>query len=111
MKIDTLDYDALDPGIRTLVRWLRKHGFQTCDSGDGISKGADGEDFAHVYIIVDQKHLLSSYADYLRNLLKNIGVTAGSIQAQYSPDDGVPIIILRDLDDLMLPKDLKVDEC
>lgn len=32
------NYDELDPGIRRVVRWLREAGFDTCDSGDGISK-------------------------------------------------------------------------
>lgn len=26
-----LDYDELDPGIRSTVRWLRSHGFRTVD--------------------------------------------------------------------------------
>lgn len=29
----TLDYDALDPGIRDVVRLLREHGFDTRNSG------------------------------------------------------------------------------
>jgi len=31
-------YDLLDPGIREVVRWLRAAGFDTYDSGDGVSK-------------------------------------------------------------------------
>lgn len=37
----TLDYDALDPGIRETVRLLNAAGFETSDSGDGVSKPAD----------------------------------------------------------------------
>lgn len=37
----TFDYEALDPGIRAAVRHLRAHGFETTDSGDGVSKPAD----------------------------------------------------------------------
>lgn len=32
------DYADLDPGIRDTVRLLRSHGFETTDSGDGVSK-------------------------------------------------------------------------
>jgi hypothetical protein len=39
-----LDYETLDPGIRETVRLLRKWGFQTTDSGDGVSKaGTEAE--------------------------------------------------------------------
>jgi hypothetical protein len=33
-----VDYDALDPGIRELVRRLNGAGIETCDSGDGVTK-------------------------------------------------------------------------
>ena len=32
---------GLDPGIRVLVWFLRSHGFDTTDSGDGVSKDPD----------------------------------------------------------------------
>jgi hypothetical protein len=32
---------GLDPGIADTVLWLRRHGFRTCDSGDGVAKFAD----------------------------------------------------------------------
>ena len=37
---------ALDPGIRSTVAWLRFHGFDTVDSGDGVTKYADAPDEA-----------------------------------------------------------------
>ncbi len=37
-EMKLLDYDKLDPGIRETVRWLRGLGFNTTDSGDGVSK-------------------------------------------------------------------------
>ena len=52
---DEPDYDELDPGIREVVRLLRKHHFDTTDSGDGVSKDADpGEvlDYPHVHVFV-----------------------------------------------------------
>lgn len=35
---DEIDYEALDPGVREQVRALRDAGFDTTDSGDGVSK-------------------------------------------------------------------------
>jgi hypothetical protein len=49
-----LDYSTLDPGIRDTVRLLRDAGFDTTDSGDGVSKPADWYEsgdaipFAHI---------------------------------------------------------------
>ena len=34
------DPTALDPGIRDVVRYLRGKGYETTDSGDGVSKPA-----------------------------------------------------------------------
>ena len=34
----SFNYDRLDPGIRDTVRLLREAGFETTDSGDGVSK-------------------------------------------------------------------------
>ena len=45
--------DDLDPGIVKLVRALREAGFETTDSGDGVSKGADGAPYAHVAYVDD----------------------------------------------------------
>lgn len=36
-----VDYAALDPGIREIVRRVNDAGFETTDSGDGVSKPAD----------------------------------------------------------------------
>lgn len=46
----------LDEGIRDVVMLLRKHGFDTCDSGDGFSKDEDDRalDVEHVFCVVDR---------------------------------------------------------
>lgn len=57
LDLAQIDYDDLDPGIRDTVRLLRAHGFETTDSGDGVSKlqpdskyyGCTPEPQAHVY--------------------------------------------------------------
>lgn len=38
LKFDEAMYDDLDPGIVEVVRFLHGHGFETTDSGDGVSK-------------------------------------------------------------------------
>lgn len=41
MLVATLNVDELDPGIRDIVILLRANGFDTTDSGDGVSKPAN----------------------------------------------------------------------
>jgi hypothetical protein len=77
---DLFDYAQLDPGIRRLVRLLRDSGFDTCDSGDGVSKFEDdaiqpdacAEPTAHVYAQVDSEAMISE-ADRLLALLEAKG--------------------------------------
>lgn len=47
-----LDYAILDPGIRGAVQYLRERGFDTTDSGDGVSKPPYDRvfDVAHVAV-------------------------------------------------------------
>lgn len=40
-EIVEIDYSELDPGICYVVQWLREAGFNTSDSGDGVSKLID----------------------------------------------------------------------
>lgn len=35
------DYEQLDPGIRDAVRWFHDLGYETTDSGDGVTKAPD----------------------------------------------------------------------
>lgn len=104
---------ALDPGIRRTVVWLREHGFETSDSGDGISKLAAGDSEAlevpHVVMEV-HKHDLIEEADRLTRILseeRSIEVAqtsaqpgaAPEIQASYDPANEIAIIVLLGLDD------------
>lgn len=88
-------YDELDPGIRETVRWLNDHGFETTDSGDGLSKfDAEGEPmkgwedcvmpFPHVVISVDAIFLVRE-CDRLVRHLEAIGLSIG----QQGLDDGI----------------------
>ncbi len=106
-----VDYDALDPGIRSAVRWLVRHGFHPTDSGDGVSKAElirDGyaEDVPHVYMLVEPEHMVAE-ARRLRMVLEANGadLTNGTvmIETSFSPLDKVAILTLRGLDDRATP--------
>lgn len=105
---------ALDPGIRGAVEWLRSHGFDTCDSGDGRHKVELGWPAEEViptpHVIVQCAPLrLVFEAVRLVGLLRRNGFTVtpcgqGGIEvgATYDPVDGSAVITvmgeaLRDL--------------
>ena len=113
--MEDIDYDELDPGIRETVRLLRKWGFETTDSGDGVSKkGTEQEplmlQFPHVFMRSTSQGLITS-AENLHRLMDHHGVSFDpdfeaerypGIEATYSPTDGAAIILLRDIDDKTL---------
>lgn len=113
-----LDYDTLDPGIRAVVRWLRRNGFDTCDSGDGKSKPpewfAEGEAlrFPHVSCVVEPPDMLITEADRLHQLVTGAGIVLNHIsdegvwpriEASYCPGSRVAILALLNVHDGMLP--------
>ena len=102
------EISGLDDGIRDTVVWLRMHGFDTCDSGDGASKFAAGVidpcaiGTPNVAIQVDPAELAAE-CDRLQALLLSVGVTlvpfdpfeiAPSIQGSYDPANGTALILL-----------------
>lgn len=95
----------LDPGIRETVVWLRKHGFDTTDSGDGVSKLArDPEmhkyvlDIPHVFMRVARSAVLDE-ADRLAALVASI--PTAKVEASYAPG-GESILALLGVDDTQL---------
>ena len=86
--VEPIDYEAIDPGIRDTVRLLREHGFETTDSGDGVTKlGSGWSDteampFPHVACHVTRDTLFAE-ADRLATVL----LIPWSIQASYDPRD------------------------
>ena len=99
---------GLDTGIRRTVALLRAHGFNTCDSGDGKSKGYEwARDHGHVSMRVHTSEMKSE-ADRLLAVPINAGVECdeseggASIQAMYSPKDGLAILEVGHIDDSML---------
>ena len=104
----TLDLNVLDQGIQQTVAWLREQGFETTDSGDGATKSElieDGEalDVPHVFMRVDDPLMLIAESQRLAALVcaKGLGEEC-SIEASYSPLDGVSILALMGVDDCAL---------
>lgn len=110
---------GLDPGVRRLVVWLRSHGFETTDSGDGKTKfehGFTDDDcivtYPHVAMKVQPDKLVSE-ADRLCALLESehgliVEPTPPEppdppqIDAFYSPGSGYAMIELKHVTDSML---------
>lgn len=93
-----IEYNELDPGIRWVVIWLNKIGFETTDSGDGRTKppGPDVLPYAHVAIKSSPTSLLSD-ADHLRRRIDDArpgGSVMPSIQATYDPADQSAVILV-----------------
>lgn len=91
-----VNYSELDPGIRSTVEFLREHGFETTESGDGISKPQDQRTLhvPHVFMVVDPPKMVTE-SDRLYNLIKNHGYLKEDthIEAAYNPTDGIAVII------------------
>lgn len=106
--LDLPNLSELDPGIRRLVVWLASEGFETCDSGDGVTKPASGYDDAerepHVYMIVTPTTMVSE-ARRLLDLLQDNDVDAPDmrIEASYSPIDMTAVLALHGVNDAALP--------
>ncbi len=110
--MNPIDLDALDPGIRRTVAWLRSLGYDTSDSGDGKTKVGSMEcalDFPHVAIRLQFSHDLASTANELWSDLGKAGITveSGMIVASYDPADSSVVILLSGIDDEMLPAKLR----
>lgn len=84
---------ALDEGVRDLVVWLRAQGFETTDSGDGVSKPPVGRvfDVPHVFIRVAPDDLFSETARLVRAFAER-GGEEPTIEATYRPADGVALV-------------------
>jgi hypothetical protein len=103
-----LDMLTNDPGVRVLVAFLRKHGFDTCDSGDGREKIRTmgcALPFPHVFIKVEPGTLLTE-ADRLMGVLvaAAVEVLPGTIEGGYDPFDGSSILELVDEGDEWIRK-------
>ena len=96
--LNDIDMTALDPGIRLPVFILRQAGFETTDSGDGVSKPAEERviDQPHVAITVESHEIVDEANRLLRLVVskaKEIG-SGWHIEASYSPQDGAAILLM-----------------
>lgn len=115
--MEPLDPMTLDPGVRRLVMWLRSLGFNTTDSGDGVSKPADQEEvleMPHVHIVVPDldtdtlgREARRLYLE-VRDAVSEVG--PGTIQATYDPADGSCVVSLYGITDDMLPYDVLAEQ-
>jgi hypothetical protein len=115
MKPQAID---ITPGVRRLVTWLNREGFETTDSGDGVANveaGIEGAlNYPHVAIEVCPPYLLVGEANRLRNVLRMAGVKVHEtgrgdhpwIQASYDPVTKVAVMFLANVEDSMLPEGL-----
>jgi len=113
--------DDINPGILRTVQWLRSHGYETCDSGDGVTHLAKC-DRDHPYVVMRvAADVLAKRADELVALLNRAGLKVVSvtygfdedggslapcIQASYDPVDGIALIDLMGVSDALLPANL-----
>lgn len=100
-----IDYEQIDSGVRRLVRWLNEHGYETPDSGDGVSGGLD-----EPYVVLrSTRSTMVDDADRLAADLASAGVVIGHpvegafIQATYCPGDGYALLTLWGVSDAALP--------
>lgn len=105
-KGDSFNAADLDAGIRAVVLWLRAGGFDTTDSGDGVSKPAasyaSGEalPFPHVVARLGRGADLVWEARDMRRLLVDrpespVYLQDWHVEASYSTRDGVVLLFAR----------------
>jgi hypothetical protein len=108
--LSDIDYSELDPGIRDVVRLLRSWGFNTTDSGDGVSKPEDYEGVLrvpHVHCTLTGKQGLKEQARRMhRNLRHLAGVSEDdfSVEACFLPASETAVISLFHLNDEALAR-------
>lgn len=112
---DDLQYDRLDNGIRETVRLLRRHGFETTDSGDGdiTPRPWDKLPWGHVVVVVGAAEDLVAHARDLTALLASHGLDVTTrppdvppdgeviVEASFTPADDIAVIVVSHILDRM----------
>ena len=103
--------ENLNPGINEVVSFLRDNGFDTCDSGDGLTNVNEGMEGAlpwpHVHCKISQ-HTLVSQADKLALLThhlrekENSGFLLPQIEATYFPLDQACVLTFVNVNNAVL---------
>ena len=95
-ELEAIDYSELDPGIRDVVRAMRDAGFNTTDSGDGVSKPKDDMcalEYPHVFAVTEPA-LMIAETDRLGALLG----PEWHVEGQYSANDGKAFLSAAKMD-------------
>ena len=90
------------PTMTKTVAWLNAQGFNTTDSGDGVSNAGMGCEIprAHVFIqLTDGARLVEESHRLMRLAQERWPDVRVSIEGTYSPVDGVGILMLWDVTD------------
>ena len=87
----------LDKGIVDLVRFLFDNGYETTDSGDGVSKPDVGRefDFPHVVVSVEPTDLMHSVG-FVFGLLAGTEWAHFQVEGRYALPDGVANLMVYD---------------
>lgn len=96
MNVEPIDYSELDPGIRDVVRVMREAGFDTTDSGDGVSKPKDDMcvlEYPHVFAVTEPARMVPE-ADRLAALLG----PEWDVDVSYSPRSGKAFLAAAKMD-------------
>lgn len=95
LRLPVIDIEHLDAGIQQIVLRLRAEGFETTDSGDGVSKPASPEvlPYRHVFCRVETQ-AASAEADRLQGVLGKYW----AVEASYSALDHLSVLIARELE-------------
>lgn len=112
MSLLPIDYTKLNPGIQKAVQFLREHGFDTRDSGDGQTHEYECDmPIPYVHIVTEAKVDLALEADRLYLLLKEKGIDFEDavneegemlgpvIEAHYNPHEEIGTISLFNVGD------------
>lgn len=99
--------DEIQPRMRRLVALLQSVGFQTTDSGDGVTNVEagmeDALDFPHVFMTCDSRKLVEEARRLLTIVRTWIRATEFQIECTYSPVDDTAVLALYGLTDDDLP--------
>ena len=102
--------DEIQPRMKRTVAWLQSLGFQTTDSGDGVTNveaGMEGAlDFPHVMMSVPPPLRLIQESERLLETCRLVGIQGFKIEASYDPDDSSCILMLTGVTDESLPGSL-----
>jgi hypothetical protein len=95
------DYESLNPGIRSLVKWFHEKGFETTDSGDGQTHEQPCDrDHPYIVVRVQDPHRLIQETQRVFQCLGDLATKEGVlVQGNYSPSDGMAFVDISGLSD------------